>query len=359
MSSFVAVLKRAQVVGISAPSFRRASGFLCGNVFVWLALLGYRYISYYQTYLSDWTQRTLLYLAIGYSLYALYFYSRAPLIRLKATHSYNTFMAIRKLISGLLRFLCFGPSDYTHPLAELSISEKRSLLFGIVKLFFIPLMLNFLNSNFNDFSYNVTAHFSGSNLFTMEWFNQMFYPLVFSFLFLLDTAVFCFGYLFESASLSNKVRSVEPTALGWFVAIICYPPFNSLANNYTNWYSTDNPVFHHPALTIAIRIVMLLLAIIYVAASVALGPKASNLTNRGIVSYGPYRWVRHPAYISKNLLWWLGLLPFLSIQAVLSMGFWSIIYFMRAVTEERHLSADGDYVSYCQKVKFRFIPGVI
>jgi protein-S-isoprenylcysteine O-methyltransferase Ste14 len=40
------------------------------------------------------------------------------------------------------------------------------------------------------------------------------------------------------------------------------------------------------------------------------------------------------------------------------MGFWSFIYFLRAVTEERHLSSDPDYLAYCKRVPYRFIPGV-
>jgi protein-S-isoprenylcysteine O-methyltransferase Ste14 len=40
------------------------------------------------------------------------------------------------------------------------------------------------------------------------------------------------------------------------------------------------------------------------------------------------------------------------------MAFWSFIYFLRAITEERHLSNDPEYVAYAQKVRYRFIPGV-
>jgi protein-S-isoprenylcysteine O-methyltransferase Ste14 len=45
--------------------------------------------------------------------------------------------------------------------------------------------------------------------------------------------------------------------------------------------------------------------------------------------------------------------------AVLSMAFWSLIYYLRAVTEERHLMNDPDYQAYCRKVRYRFIPGLI
>ena len=90
----------------------------------------------------------------------------------------------------------------------------------------------------------------------------------------------------------------------------------------------------------------------------SLGTKCSNLTNRGIVTRGPYRFVRHPAYISKNLAWWITLIPIFGFYAFLSMFVWSFVYYLRAITEERHLIKDLDYQEYCRNVKYRFIPGV-
>jgi protein-S-isoprenylcysteine O-methyltransferase Ste14 len=40
------------------------------------------------------------------------------------------------------------------------------------------------------------------------------------------------------------------------------------------------------------------------------------------------------------------------------MSFWSLLYFLRAITEERHLGNDPDYREYCKKVRYRFVPGV-
>ena len=78
-------------------------------------------------------------------------------------------------------------------------------------------------------------------------------------------------------------------------------------------------------------------------------PAFSNLTNRGIITNGVYAWCKHPAYVSKNLSWWLIAVPFvyydkttyLSVlrdcAALLALNG---IYFLRARTEERHLSSD-------------------
>jgi protein-S-isoprenylcysteine O-methyltransferase Ste14 len=103
-------------------------------------------------------------------------------------------------------------------------------------------------------------------------------------------------------------------------------------------------------------------------ATFSLGTKCSNLTNRGIVSTGAYGIVRHPAYISKNLSWFLMAIPIIGLSittwsinwiALISIIGWMIIYFLRAITEERHLMQDSDYREYCKKVKYRFIPGLL
>jgi protein-S-isoprenylcysteine O-methyltransferase Ste14 len=51
----------------------------------------------------------------------------------------------------------------------------------------------------------------------------------------------------------------------------------------------------------------------------------------------------------------LGVAAFHTLGLVFMTGF----YYIRAITEERHLMADPYYQAYCQQVKYRFIPGVI
>ncbi|MBI2112615.1 hypothetical protein HYT52_03720 [Candidatus Woesearchaeota archaeon] len=138
--------------------------------------------------------------------------------------------------------------------------------------------------------------------------------------------------------------------------MICYPPFNSIVGKYIPWGANDHVFFWNDTITIILRIGIIILFTIYVWATLTLGLKASNLTNRGIVKKFPYSIVRHPAYISKNLVWWLTLLPVINWKFALGMGFWSIIYFYRAITEEKHLSQDSEYREYKKKVKWRFIP---
>lgn len=210
-----------------------------------------------------------------------------------------------------------------------------------------------------------------SNIDWMILFNTSGFWFLFKLILFLDVFFFTIGYLIELPILKNEIRSVDPTLLGWIVALASYPPFNSItATIFGGGYAADFPQFSHPILHLSANVFLLGLMAIYASASVALNFKASNLTHRGIVASGPYRFIRHPAYVCKNLAWWIGLVPTLIIATEISMTEtlitigsmlgWSIIYLLRALTEEDHLrSVDNSYDQYCEKVKYRFIPGVI
>ncbi len=94
---------------------------------------------------------------------------------------------------------------------------------------------------------------------------------------------------------------------------------------------------------------------IYAWATVAFGIRFSNLTYRGVLTNGPYRFTRHPAYLSKNAFWWFATLPFLvtngsftdMVRNTVILALVSAVYFWRAKTEEKHLLAeDAKYREY-------------
>jgi len=218
-------------------------------------------------------------------------------------------------------------------------------------------MLNFLLNNFYAFK-NQFSQITLDSIISVSGFNNLFFPLALTSIFFIDTLWFSFGYAFEAGALKNTIRSVEPTFLGWAVTLACYPPFNSSLINYINWYANDYVIFSNEIATLVIRLTIIFFLLIYVGATLALGTKCSNLTNRGIVTRFPYSIIRHPAYISKNLAWWLTIIPIASLPAILSMSAWSFIYHLRTLTEEKHLSKDTDYIEYKNKVRWRYVPGV-
>ncbi len=242
-----------------------------------------------------------------------------------------------------------------HGVNILTEDEKVVLRSFMVKFFYIPLMTGFAVNN----STSVIDIFNRGDI-AQIWTNFRFrYSDILSLFFAIDTLFFAFGYLVESKWLKNRVKSVEPTMLGWVVTLICYPPFNSVPGGIVGWYSADGFTYSDVLLEVTLKLVCVLLIGLYLWATLSLGAKGSNLTNRGVVSRGAYKFVRHPAYIGKITFWWITAIPQMSVNALVSLGFWTLIYYLRAITEERHLMSDPSYQRYVKRVPYRFIPGVI
>jgi len=301
--------------------------YFSGVVVYGLGVVLVQSLSYYQKALSPMTHPTLFWLFGAYLFLGPWYY----LFLNKDEEESKPLLLLKGIQNLFLR-------------GKIEPAEKIAVLFMAVKIFFLPTMISFLYNNMG-------------SLWGLQ-FSQT-YPWVITSLFTVDTFIFTLGYLFEFPSWKNKVISVESTLLGWAVALISYPPFNSIVGSYVPWGADDYVFFWNSALTALFRTMIILLLAIYVWASVALGTKASNLTNRGIVTKFPYSIVRHPAYISKNLLWWITLLPVMNWKFAVGMSFWTAIYYLRAYTEERHLSHDSEYREYCQNVKWRFIPWLL
>lgn len=323
---------------------------------LWTLIFFYRINSYYVGFLSADTQLVLFYLAAAYTLGGLvryYFNPKAP-----PTHAYEAIVAINRWLSETGKYLSSFPYDKNISLPTISKAEKTSVLFLLVKAFFLPIMVNFFLGNYGNAQNQLQICLSRQFVLTMQSLYTLIFPMLINVFLLIDTGLFFFGYSVETARCNNVVKSVEPTLFGWIVALACYPPFNGMTTTYASWYSSEAPVFNSIWMSVIAGAAMMLCYAIYLWGSISLGVKCSNLTNRGIVTTGVYAYVRHPAYIAKNLAWWIGTLPVLSLPAILSMSCWTLIYFLRAITEERHLIQDPDYREYCKKVRYRFIPHI-
>ena len=328
--------------------------YLSVSFLLFMGYLFYSYIPHYQIYFSK-SHSIFSVVISGHDVikYFLYFYLVVlipyyfTLPNNYKTKSRGFYKAFRKVLFK----------------STITKKELTILLSTLVKFFFLPLMLFWLTEHIILLYHQAVSYFSNR-----IFFNQGYWAL-FNLILLLDTLFFTLGYAIEHPKLKNEIRSVEPTLFGWFIAIICYPPFNGMTNQMLGWHSSDIPSFSNETLQIAGAVLILSLMTLYTWASIALNFKASNLTNRGIVSWGPYKYVRHPAYAAKNLAWWIGAIPIVSallhdgitqfLFGVFSVLAWTTIYYFRAMTEERHLMADPDYREYCKKVPHRFIPGII
>lgn len=181
-------------------------------------------------------------------------------------------------------------------------------------------------------------------------------------LFLIDVQIGTVGYLFTFRPLDAHIRSGNPLLAGWVAALLCYPPFvwgtMGRADVLAYEIGTGGWAYWlqgHPALLWGWAGLLVALTGVYAWATFAFGLRFSNLTYRGVLTNGPYRFTRHPAYLSKNLFWWCSTLPFLvtngswtdPVRNTVILGVVSGIYYWRAKTEEAHLLAeDAKYREY-------------
>lgn len=256
--------------------------------------------------------------------------------------------------------------------AGLGADDRVAVLTTLLKALFAPMMtmllLVFCNGAIGSGSQVFANNSLSAGLFALlEGHTFWFFMQVILFI---DVVVFTCGYLIELPRLRNRIRSVDPSLLGWTAALMCYPPFNLVSGYVLGSTISDFPVFDNPSVHVVLNTALLVLMTGYASASVAMGWKASNLTHRGIVDRGPYAVVRHPAYVCKNAAWWIGSLPLMGlafgesvitgVMAVASMTAWSALYVLRALTEEDHLKrVDADYSAYATRVPYRFIPRLV
>jgi protein-S-isoprenylcysteine O-methyltransferase Ste14 len=218
-----------------------------------------------------------------------------------------------------------------------------------VKAFFLPLMVVYAEQRINS---------TGGALRALSWDTWSVYQFFYELSFLIDLLYCVLGYLLTLRILDTQVRSTEPTVFGWVVALVCYQPFYSVIGNFYLKYDEFTIGWQawlsgFPAVQAAWAVGIVVLTMIYALSTVAFGLRFSNLTHRGIITSGPYRFTKHPAYLSKNLSWWLISVPFIShiglldaVRHCVLLAFLNLIYFLRARTEERHLSRDPAYLAY-------------
>lgn len=239
---------------------------------------------------------------------------------------------------------------------------KQIVLTFLLKLLFIPIMFHGVTF-YSELIYEIFVLFAQNGVpesTLVEWINNVIFPLYVYITLWYALSVYLFGYCVESERIGSKIKSIDTTFFGWIVTIICYTPLYELVFYVIPKGDQDFAFFKNEEITALVRVFIMIVILFKTWTIYTLGTKSSNLTNRGIVTHGAYRWVRHPHYLAKIIVWWICLLPSGWLHPWLfgGMVFWTMIYVLRALTEEDHLKKDIDYQDYMKKVKWRFIPGV-
>ncbi|MDP6117283.1 MAG: methyltransferase [Planctomycetota bacterium] len=342
---------------IKTSFYRWLSGL---SLFTAVLFLSYRHPFYLDPYYINW-RFTCAYLYVAFAVLGWPYSFVTNLVRHDKSEDRDdpcfVLLLIHVSLFRSIRFNKLGPVRTVFGNRRVQIA-LRDLL---VKFFFVPLMVIFLYNNYGEMASSVRKLYGPERGSSMDIFNAWYF-LIFNVLFVVDVGLSLIGYVCSSRWLGNKSVSVEGTVLGWMVAVMCYPPFAQVTSNYLPYdLIKGNPfqILQHDWISIPLKILTLIFLGVYVWATMAFGLRFSNLTHRGIITRGPYAWVRHPAYIAKNIAWWtMSIQGFSGPLQFLFLALWNVVYYVRAVTEERHLGQDPDYRAYCRHVKYKFIPGV-
>ncbi|OHV24155.1 hypothetical protein EOS93_26275 [Rhizobium sp. RMa-01] len=252
------------------------------------------------------------------------------------------------------------PDDYLHQVGRAVLMQdfrEADVLFALrllaIKCFFLVLMFSSGIAALSDLAEKPAWLFAP---LSAAWFEGLLRLVL-----LLDVILAAGGYIATFKLFGWHVRATETTALGWLVCLICYEPFFPAISHafvpYGDGPGWESVIQEGSVVYILWSVATLFCAVIYVWATIAFGPRFSNLTHRGIITSGPYRFIKHPAYVSKNISWWLfatpsfiasGLTEGLARAGMLAIV--SLIYLLRAQAEERMLSQDPAYRDYAETV---------
>ncbi len=228
---------------------------------------------------------------------------------------------------------------------------KQHVLGWVIKGFYLPMMFAYTSDAVHDL-----ANWRLEHVFSTP-------PSLVSFVAKLSLAVdlvfVVIGYSLTLRLIDSHIRTSNPLAWGWVVTLVLYTPFWGLVgkryflyddgHSWTYFFGDSVVILHvWAALIVTCKLC-------WAWSNMVFGTRFSNLTNRGVLTHGPYGITKHPSYVSKNLAWWLLSVPFLhdegsgaAAQMCLGLLGVNLLYVLRAKAEEHHLSEDPDYVAYAE-----------
>lgn len=198
--------------------------------------------------------------------------------------------------------------------------------------------------------------------FLLTWPQML--PVIVSIIYTFIIAAILPGYLFSSRLFGTHVRNIDQTWFGYVVTFGCYSPF--VQGVFSRWFNFHqqgvSPAWNTPwvqtlggyeVLLYICGGLIIFFEVFHYWGEAIFGIRSSNLSNRGIITNGPYVFTKHPVYAAKCFSWFLMWMPFIAGQDVfedlrLTLCFVGvcIIFIMRGWAEEKMLSTDPAFVSY-------------
>lgn len=238
--------------------------------------------------------------------------------------------------------------------------NRKVLLTLIMRAYFIPVMVGQVYAN-------MALTIEMGNKISIDYGFLEIILWLSAFIWLTDTINASVAYCFESRWLENRTRSIDMTLSGWMVCLFCYSPLNQITSYvfpFAPLVVDNDPgslIYASVTLFYVVKTLQIGLLALHVYIDLSLGPSVANISFKKIQTRGVYGLVRHPGTITK-LTFWLLISSFYkgfwTTKMILGQLGWTVIYVLRALTEERHLKHHKEYQDYMKKVRYRFIPGI-
>ncbi len=238
--------------------------------------------------------------------------------------------------------------------------NRKVFLNLLMRAYFIPVMVEQIiptAMNTLDLLYRQLTDYQWLTLFFM----------LSAMLWLLDVINAAVAYTLESRWLENRSRSVDLTPGGWLVCLSVYFPLNEVTSSLFTFAPfvasgrIDDLLIGSVTFFYVVKVLELGIQVCHIYSDTSLGPSVANITLKKLQTRGPYALIRHPGTTTKLLLWLVQSAiyrKFWTMKVLFGYFMWGVIYVLRALTEERHLSKFAEYQAYRKKVKYRFIPGL-
>lgn len=292
-----------------------------------------------------------------------------------AQAQYRPFFATLPGMLALLPFIVFGAVYYTEwrigpardaswHLGQLALLRFKKLDWSLVRDAGFGWLVRgiFLPLNFSALaSFIAQVRGREGDVFTAHWSEAE--NIVITMLMGVLAASIVPGYFFAARLINTHIRKVDHSLLGWAVTLSCYPPlYNAVFLQWFNFTARADGTASspwgelqasQPGLSAVAGGAILLITLVHVWGETVFGLRASNLSHRGIITTGPYRFCKHPVYVAKCAVWLLLWMPFMAGETVFECLrltlLWAcvcVIYALRGYAEEKLLSSDPDYRDY-------------